>query len=291
MTRLRKKFKALEIPLDTPMEQARKLRELIKEANRLRSSLLAKIPADQKSKGVVLSCLFPGVSSESLKALNHESDFNGWLVMDLEEDELSLLKDSQGKWIKNTESCIENDVLMADPLIALDSTSFNRQLKNEIDRIASSDLSLSLAFIELNQDSNLNAWLTFTLKSLVKIKRGFDTVGVIDENRLGLILPGLGFYRSEHILECLRDILEEKARSCGEDLVFSCGLSNIKGYMNIKPSQLCKITEKALMRAKNLPKGGIERAQVPELSHSVKKTLVEAQEKQFLFFGPTKGTV
>lgn len=174
--------------------------------------------------------------------------------------------------------------------------AFNQALTLEIERAARFKTPLSLALLDLDNFKIINDThghpcgdlvIQAMASILLKETRKIDIASRIGGEEFALILPGTGLIRAQKLLERILDCVRRANVRCdtAPRLNFTCsiGLASYRGKVVPDPDKLMAEADKALYAAKKSGKNRIESAPLLDLGREPDQTLVQHDEKRFLF--------
>lgn len=248
--------------------------------------------------GLVLMRLFSGLGLREWEIISCKPEFRDWLAMPLDGDPLPYIARIQDT-IQELSFLTEHDSLTK----LFNRGAFDRTLSSELDRSHRGETSLSLAILDLDDFKKINdsyghpcgdEALKAVAQALLKAKRTYDYAARMGGEEFALVLPGVGMTQAFAMLERLLQSIRELRINCPGNsepvrMTISAGLACTKGKLPISPEKLVNLADKALYQAKSQGKDQIVKAPIIDLARPTEKTLVRADEKQFLFTGSTKG--
>jgi diguanylate cyclase (GGDEF)-like protein len=123
-----------------------------------------------------------------------------------------------------------------------------------------------------------------------------DTPARIGGEEFAILLPGTGLMRSRKLLERVVDVLRDTTIVCGDaslSVTMSVGLASYRGKQVPDRALLREEADQAMYRAKRAGKDRIEAAPILDLPRGEDRSLVQQNEKRFLFssfFAPSSPT-
>lgn len=216
--------------------------------------------------------------------------FHQWLVLPLGQDRFPMLSRLQQQL---QALAFEKD---HDALTGLrNRRAFDQALAMEIERAARFRTPLSLCILDLDNfkavndahghpcgDKVIQAMAAILLSETRKI----DIAARIGGEEFALILPGTGLLRAQRLLERVLDTVRAERVACGDtELAFtaSMGLASYRGRRVPDPDRLVAEADQALYRAKTGGRDRLESAPLLDLGTGPDETLVQGDEKRFLF--------
>lgn len=238
--------------------------------------------------------LFQGVSHDEWQALAEKHDFNQWLTLPINGDSFPHLKQMQ----KTLESlAYQTD---HDPLTGLaNRRAFDRILDIEIERSKRARTPISLAIFDIDNFKNVNDTyghpkgdevLARFAKQLQSTTRRYDLAARFGGEEFALIMAGSGVVKAQRLLDRLLQEfrqIEFESPDGTETFTVTCsvGLTCYKGAVSIDNDALIKLADDALYEAKTAGKDQVKVSKLPFVDNVPSDTLVQANEKQFLFGG------
>ena len=269
---------------DVILQELESLRRLVREHG---GSCLP----DPKNHEQILAVLrlYPGLSLKKWPALAEKYGLKEWLALPLEGDKYPFLT-QLGQTLEQLAYQTEHD-----PLTGLaNRRAFEHAMDYELERTIRSGTSLSLAVLDLDDFKKVNDTyghpcgdkvLVETARVMLNRTRRYDTAARTGGEEFGVILPGTGLLKAEsvmtRILESIRDI---NLTCSGRNLNITCsiGLVCYKPNGRSKPPDMVRLADKAMYEAKRAGKNRIKASLIP-VAKAAKATLVESDEKKFLF--------
>jgi diguanylate cyclase (GGDEF)-like protein len=136
-----------------------------------------------------------------------------------------------------------------------------------------------------------------TVASILRAEtRMIDTPARIGGEEFAILLPGTGLMRSRKLLERVVDVLRDTTIVCGDaslSVTMSVGLASYRGKQVPDRALLMEEADQAMYRAKRAGKDRIEAAPILDLPRGEDRSLVQQNEKRFLFssfFAPSSPT-
>lgn len=237
---------------------------------------------------------FQGVSPEKWKDLASEHDLKLWLAFPIDGDMFPHLK--------NLQETIEKLAYQTDhdPLTGLaNRRAFDRILDIEMERSKRAKTPLSLALFDLDDFKHVNdtyghpkgdeVLATFARK-LKETTRRYDLPARFGGEEFALVMAGSGVVKAQRLLQrFLNEFKKIDFTIPDSDKVFnvtcSVGLTCYKGSVEISDKGLLQLADDALYDAKKSGKDQVKVSKLPFVDNVPKETLVQANEKQFLFGG------
>lgn len=237
--------------------------------------------------------LFPDLTDEDFRSLAREPDLAGWLSLPVDRQAYPHLARLQG--------ALEDLAFQADhdPLTGLaNRRALERALDMEMERARRDKTALSLVVLDLDDFKAVNdshghpagdavlVALAGILKSGV---RRYDTAARLGGEEFALLLPGIGRTKAGRLVGRILKALEEMAFETPDAVEFSitasAGLAAYRGTPDMPPARLMELADKALYQAKAAGKNRLNAAPAPDPDPALRRTLVRASEKRFLFTG------
>ena len=260
-------------------------KDLLAELDSL-DNLLRQAPADSKT-----SALLRLVRSDlSWPELANKLKQTDWTALPLRRDKfpaLNALKDQ-----------LETLTLLQgqDPLTGLaNRRSFDQALALEVQRSTRFKTPLSLCIIDLDDFKKINDsyghpcgdTVLQAMAALLKREiRMVDLAARLGGEEFALLLPGTGLMRAQKLLErVLASIRTTQVQCEGQNIKFSAslGLASYRGKEVPDAAKLMAAADKALYQAKRAGKNRMECAPLLDLGQKPDQTLVQQNEKRFLF--------
>jgi diguanylate cyclase (GGDEF)-like protein len=269
---------------------------LSRELDALRRAVLARHPClapnlERQSDLLALLRLVPGLSLEQWPQLAETLGLKDWLAVPLAGDEAPFLE-QLGRTLEDLAFQTEHDPLTGLP----NRRAFDRTMDREVERSRRAGVSLTVAVLDLDNFKRLNDThghpcgdeaLMETARILLTGIRRYDLAARIGGEEFALVFPETGMTRAGGIMERILVSLRQVRLGCGKSirLTASVGLACTKGRGERSPADLMEAADKALYQAKAEGKDRIVAAPLLDLAAPVRATLVEANEKRFLFTG------
>lgn len=237
---------------------------------------------------------FQGVSPEKWETLSAEHDLKLWLALPI--------NGSAFPHLKHLQETIERLAYQTDhdPLTGLaNRRAFDRILDIEIERSKRAKTPLSLAIFDLDNFKHVNdtyghpkgdeVLATFARK-LKETTRRYDLAARFGGEEFSLVMAGSGVVKAQRLLKRFLDDFKKidfKKPDSNEVFNVTCsvGLTCYKGSVTITDKELLKLADDALYEAKKAGKDQVKVSKLPFVDNVPKETLVQANEKQFLFGG------
>lgn len=271
-------------------ELATELSELQKELCGLSQACLGKLDTDT----VWVFRLFEGITPEEWDDLSAKHDLQQWLTMPIDGDAFPQLKKLQ-KTLENLSYQTDHDALTG----LANRRAFDRILDIEMERSKRAKTPLSLAIFDLDNFKSVNDTYGHTkgdevlarfAEHLQASTRRYDLASRFGGEEFALIMAGSGVVKATQLLNrLLKEFKEiEFYSSDGEtsfNVTCSAGLTCFKGSVNMTEKQLINLADEALYEAKSSGKDQVKVSKLPFVDNVPNATLVQANEKQFLFGG------
>ena len=244
-----------------------------------------------------------GLSLEDWDSLVHEMGLNQWLPLPIREADYPFLTQLQ-QYLEDISLQSSRDALT----LLINRRAFERYLHLELQRSRREGLVLSLACLQLDNLAGVikthgracaDQVLLALARVLLKHKRAYDCAAHIDEDNFALLLPGVGLFEAQILLERLQkafgaiafgpegevgEICEHPEQAFSAS--FSAGLSNVRGPTRVTVQELMFQAEKALMEAQQSPNPNrIALARMSGEDAQSRESMVQIEEKRFLFSG------
>lgn len=245
--------------------------------------------ADETAEGLIIFRIAPRLSMAAWARLAAEIDLAGWLAAPLS-GAASPLMTALRRVCEDAAGRPPHD---APPGLG-DRRFFERSLDVEMERAAHSGAPMSLVLLQLDDYAErLDAHGPDVLENavigvagiLIGLKRRYDLAARLADDRLALILSGAGLYEAKAVMDKALAATGDLPLLPGDRLTCSAGLACYKGRQPLTPRELQELAERALAQAKAQGGGRTVCAPIPDMAASPKSALVQANEKQFLFFG------
>ncbi|SKA71829.1 diguanylate cyclase (GGDEF) domain-containing protein [Desulfobaculum bizertense DSM 18034] len=255
-----------------------------------------KIPISREvsSKTLCLLHVYQGISLTQWGQLAKDNGLEDWIAFPFSQSKqpfLGLLQDTLVDLAYKTEH---------DPLTNLfNKRAFERSFRNEVERARRSSTSLSLIMLDIDDFKDINdkyghAAGDNVLLELARIllteTRHYDISARVGGDEFSIILPGAGLLRARTMV----DRLLTSIRNCRlfdsstqQKIRFTCsaGIVTYKGMVDSNPPDLLLLADKALYQAKADGKNGVACAPLQDAVSTMQATLVDSNEKKFLFTG------
>jgi len=234
--------------------------------------------------------VFQGVTLQQWKDMSSRLDLKQWLTLPIDGDAYPHLKQVQ---VSLEHLAYQTD---HDPLTGLaNRRAFDRILDIEIERSRRSRSSVTLAILDLDDFKNVNDTyghlvgdevLTTFSRMIYDTTRRYDLAARLGGEEFALVLSGTGLIKARRVLGRLMNSLREyvfTAEGHSFSVTCSAGLTCYKGSVDMNVKQLVNLADSALYKAKEAGKDRLEVSVIPDIELVSKDTLVQANEKQFLF--------
>jgi len=237
---------------------------------------------------------FQGVSPDEWETLSEKYDFSGWLTLPLDGDAYPHLRRFQ-ETLEKLAYQTEHDALTG----LANRRAFDRTLDIEMERSKRAKTPLSLAIFDLDNFKSINDTyghpkgdevLAKFAQKLQDSTRRYDLAARLGGEEFALVMAGSGVVKAQRLLTRLlwefREIKFDKTDNSGTfSVTCSVGLTCYKGSVDISPEELLKLADDALYEAKTSGKDQVKVSKLPFVDNVPNDTLVQANEKQFLFGG------
>lgn len=183
-----------------------------------------------------------------------------------------------------------------DPLTGLrNRRAFDHALRLEVERATRFQTPLSLAMLDLDDFKRVNDTYGHPCgdKVLQKIAtllqaetRKIDITARYGGEEFAILLPGTGLMRAQKLLErIIQGARAASVRCDSESVTVTCsiGVASYRGKAAPDITTLIREADQALYRAKQAGKNRLESAPLLDLGTHLDKTLVQQNEKKFLF--------
>lgn len=248
------------------------------------------LPADGPLLAVAR--LFPGMTRHRWLALAEEHGLREWFAIDLDKSSNFNLRELQ-KAVEELAHQRDHDPLTG----LMNRRAFLRQVELELQRVHRGGAEISLAMVDLDDFKRVNdtwghACGDLVLRRMADVlrdaTRAYDVAGRIGGEEFVLLLPGASPMRAQALLERLLQQLREETFECrGETfrITFSSGIAGCKGATVCRAEELLDRADKALYEAKGSGKARVRIYRLPGVPDYDRSTMVQSDEKQFLFSG------
>lgn len=238
--------------------------------------------------------MFQGLSSSDWEDFASKHDLSQWLSLPVNEDSYPQFKRFQ-ELLEHLAYQTDHDALTG----LANRRAFDRILDIEIERSKRAKTPLSLAIFDLDDFKVVNDTYGHCKGDEVLVKfaahlkastRRYDLAARFGGEEFALIMAGSGVVRAQRLLERLlsefREMdFETPDGSATFKVTCSVGLTCFKGSINITDKELIDLADTALYDAKAAGKDQIKLSKLPFVDNVPNETLVQANEKQFLFGG------
>ncbi|WP_187170373.1 GGDEF domain-containing protein [Salidesulfovibrio onnuriiensis] len=235
--------------------------------------------------------LFPGISMTEWEDISRRHDLKQWLTLPIDGDAYPHLKQVQETMERLS---YQTD---HDPLTGLaNRRAFDRILDIEIERSRRAGTSVSLAIIDLDDFKQVNDTYGHTKgdevlvafsRKVFQTTRRYDLAARLGGEEFALVLSGTGLVKAKRVLNRLLEEFRNKRFESPEGETFSVtcsvGLTCYKGTVDMDVKQLIDLADEALYKAKEQGKDQVLVSRIPDIDLVPQETLVQANEKQFLF--------
>lgn len=268
---------------------------LLREMNELQQELCNRAnehcAGTEEDSALWVCRLFPGVDFNDWEELTAKNALEEWLTLPLD-----------GSAVPNVRLVQRNLTRLSyetrhDPLTNLaNRRAFDRILDVEIERSRRNGTPLSLALLDLDDFKQVNdsmghpigdRVLTEIGAILSKAVRRYDLAARFGGEEFALVLPGTGLVKARRVLE--RILLAVRSATFTGDkgqefsMTISAGLTCYKGTRDMSVKKIVSTADEALYAAKDAGKDRVEVVRLPEMDGVPRESLVQANEKQFLF--------
>ncbi len=247
-------------------------KELAKELLQAHRELLPKATDDMTNPSYyVVAKLVSNMNKQSWDKLCAECLPEGWCALELSPTStfVHMANLTAAKRLHSPE--LVGQMLLAAP--------FLKQLEHEILRAnrGSSPLALVQFLLPQTVPCDLEKTIKILHHAVQKHGNVCDTLGIIDPQHIGLILPGVKNFKATDLVE---KILEECAQ---QDLVLRAGIT----VLSDPKSDQQKLIGQAVVALQNAIKDNVSLRMYikPPASLNETRTLVQSHEKRFLFGG------
>ncbi|WP_245590710.1 GGDEF domain-containing protein [Nitratidesulfovibrio termitidis] len=251
-------------------------------------------PVDAPADGPLLAVarLFPGMTRHRWLTLAEEHGLREWFAIDLDKSTNFNLRELQ-KAVEELAHQRDHDPLTG----LMNRRAFLRQVELELQRVHRGGTEICLAMLDLDDFKRVNdtwghACGDLVLRRLADLlrdaTRAYDVAARIGGEEFVLLLPGASPMRAQALLErLLQDLRDESFECRGETFrsSFSAGIAGCKGATVCQAEELLDRADKALYEAKASGKARVRVHRLPGVPDYDRSTMVQSDEKQFLFSG------
>ena len=237
--------------------------------------------------------ILPKMTADEFEHLASNVDMSAWLTLPLDKDDYPQLTRLQ-RTLEELSFRADHDALTGLP----NRRALERALDMEMERSRRDKTVLSLAIVDIDDFKKVNDTYGHPVgdKVLVALAgifssniRRYDIAGRLGGEEFALLFPGIGRAKSANLLERLMDQFRSTEFQADNEETFhvtcSAGLAAYRGVGDLSVADLIAQADKALYEAKATGKDRIVRAPAPAPDPSLRRTLVKADEKRFLFTG------
>ncbi|WP_461209506.1 GGDEF domain-containing protein [Desulfocurvus sp. DL9XJH121] len=268
---------------------------LLQELSAMRA-LLREHSCNGGHEGTLLGLLrlCPGLNMDDWPALRDRHGLRDWLALPVQGQDYPLLSQIQ-ETLQSMAYQSEHD-----PLTGLANRRvFDSALEQELERAHRQGESLSLAMFDLDNFKSVNdthghptgdVVLTSFADVLTSRIRRYDLAARLGGEEFAVLFPGTGQIKAvatvERILQEVRG-LRFTAPANGSEFSVTCsaGLACYKGYAPGPAPDMVQAADEALYRAKSQGKDRVLTAPLADTRKPSRASLVESNEKKFLFTG------
>lgn len=238
--------------------------------------------------------LIKGMTPDDWESLAVRHDLSQWLTLPVDGNAFPHLKRFQETLEK---LAYQTD---HDPLTGLaNRRAFDRSLDIELERSKRTRTPLSLAILDLDDFKRVNDTyghpkgdevLARFAKQLRASTRRYDMAARFGGEEFALIMAGSGLVKAQRLLDRLLGefrAIEFASPDGGDTFSVTCsvGLTCYKGGAPLTGEKLVKLADDALYEAKAAGKDQVKVSKLFFVDNVPNDTLVQANEKQFLFGG------
>ena len=222
--------------------------------------------------------------------LARQKKLDKWLVLPLGQDKFPALRRLQ-QHLETLTFQKDHDGLSG----LRNRHAFDQALAMELERASRFKSPLSLCIMDLDNFKAVNDTyghpcgdkvIQAMASILVSETRKTDIAARIGGEEFALILPCTGLLRAHKLLERILAAVREARVDCDQTpQAFTCsmGLASYRGKHVPDPERLMAEADHALYKAKSSGKNRLESAPILDLSQGLDQTLVQQNEKRFLF--------
>uniref|UniRef100_B8DKT4 diguanylate cyclase n=2 Tax=Nitratidesulfovibrio vulgaris TaxID=881 RepID=B8DKT4_NITV9 len=252
------------------------------------------MPDDEPTDGPLLAVarLFPGMTRHRWLALAEEHGLRQWFAIDLDKSTNFNLRELQ-KAVEELTHQRDHDPLTG----LMNRRAFLRQVELELQRVHRGGAELCLAMLDLDDFKRVNDTWGHACGDLVLRRmadllrdatRAYDVAARIGGEEFVLLLPGASPMRAQALLERLLQDMRDETFECRDEtfrISFSAGIAGCKGATVCRAEELLDRADKALYEAKASGKARVRVHRLPGVPDYDRSTMVQSDEKQFLFSG------
>lgn len=236
--------------------------------------------------------LFPGMTRHRWLALADEHGLRQWFAIELDKSTNFNLRELQ-KAVEDLAHQRDHDPLTG----LMNRRAFLRQVELELQRVHRGGTELCLAMLDLDDFKRVNdtwghACGDLVLRRMAELlrdaTRAYDVAARIGGEEFVLLLPGASPLRAQALLERLLQDLRDESFECRDEtfrISFSAGIAGCKGATVCRAEELLDRADKALYEAKAAGKARVRVYRLPGVPDYDRSTMVQSDEKQFLFSG------
>lgn len=247
---------------------------------------------DSSSDAVWIFRLFQGVSVDEWEELSSRHDLKGWLTLPIDGDAYPHLKQLQ-ETLERLTYQTEHDALTG----LANRRAFDRALDIEMERSKRAKTPVALALFDLDDFKSINDTyghpkgdevLSTFAKMLQETTRRYDLAARYGGEEFALVMAGSGIVKAQRLLKRLLKEFKQVSFTSPDgsetfSVTCSVGLTCFKGSVDIPPEDILKLADDALYEAKTTGKDQVKVSKLPFVDNVPNDTLVQANEKQFLF--------
>ncbi len=292
------------LPLEPTTEPKKAAGTLAKELRIMAQLLQSHVVHDTGGERSCLAItkLASCMTLEDWQALLQDPELSGikdWIAFPLEGDTMPFLKHLQAR-LDELAYQTEHDGLTG----LYNRRAFDRLLAHELNRAQRQHSRLGLVVLDIDNFKQVNDTyghpcgdevLQVLAQILTSGKRGYDIAARTGGEEFSLILPGVGARRARAMVERLLGVFHEHVFSCGPEghtlppfqCTFSAGMALTRGTSRVSPKEFLSLADQALYRAKENGKARVEGSHAGDEEIMTRATLVQSNEKQFLFAAPS----
>nr|WP_321514268.1 GGDEF domain-containing protein [uncultured Pseudodesulfovibrio sp.] len=271
-------------------EIAAELSELQKQLN----DISGVNPVQVDANAVWIFRQLEGITQNEWDDLSAKHDLRQWLTIPVDGEAFPQLERLQ-KILEKLSYQTDHDALTG----LANRRAFDRILDIEIERSKRAKTPLSLAIFDLDNFKSVNDTyghpkgdevLTRFAEHLQASTRRYDLAARFGGEEFALIMAGSGVVKATQLINRLLDEFKKitfysSDKETSFNVTCSAGLTCFKGTIEMTEKELIKLADEALYEAKSSGKDQVKVSKLPFVDNVPNATLVQANEKQFLFGG------